>query len=424
MRRRRMRPGPVTTLLAAAVVLVLAAGAALVVLPADTKRAVAFFPATTGLYEGDEVRILGVPVGQIDSIEAEGDRVRVELHYDAEYRVPADAQAAIVAPTLVTSRYIQLAPRYTAGPVLADGAIIPKERTAVPVEWDEVKQQLSRVTEALGPRGMDRAGALSRAVGTAADSLDGQGRDINEAIEGLSRAAEVLADGRKDLFGTVRNLQVFVSALAASDQQIVEFNRRLASVSELLSDNREQLGTALADLRDVVATVEGFVRANREQLSTTVARLSAVSGTVAAQQEDLARALHVAPTPLVNLYNGIKPQTGSLIGQLAVTNFANPSQAVCSGVAAASNLDPRQATEFCARYLGPLLSLLTMNYPPVEANPVQRDGSTPTAGSPGERTEEPGRPPGPPAVPDGAAPAPPQGPAPDLGGLLLPGGGK
>ncbi|GAA2862130.1 MCE family protein [Pseudonocardia halophobica] len=368
--------------LAAVVVAVLVAGVLVAVSVSGTRKASAYFTSTTGMYPGDEVRILGVPVGKIDAITPEGNQVKVDFHYDSDQEVPADAQAAIVAPSLVTTRYLQLAPRYTGGPTLAEGAIIPLERTAVPVEWDSIKDQLSRLSTDLGPVADDPDGSLARALSVGADTLQGQGAGLNDTLKRLAAATTTLADGSDDLFGTVNNLQVFTAALATSDKQIEEFGTRLASVSGILDENRDQLGAALADLRTTVGTVQQFVADNRDRLGTSVDRLAGVTGILAAQQEDLAGVLHAAPLPLTNLYNAIQPGTASLHGQLALANLQNPSLFVCSGIAAAGNLDPQEAAKQCAAALGPLLDLLKVNYPPVAANPLSRPGSLPTEASP------------------------------------------
>ena len=97
----------------------------------------AYFSAATAIYPGDQVRVLGVEVGTIDTIEAQGTQTKVTMRISHATTVPADAQAVIVAPNLVAARYIQLTPAYTgSGPTLADGGVIPVERTAVPIEWD------------------------------------------------------------------------------------------------------------------------------------------------------------------------------------------------------------------------------------------------------------------------------------------------
>src|SRR6202048_1235912 len=99
-----------------------------------TTTRVAYFPDTLALYPGDKVQIMGVKVGAIDAIEPAGDKMRVTFHYDNKYKVPANASAVILNPTLVASRAIQLEPVYKGGPVLADNAVIPQERTQAPVE--------------------------------------------------------------------------------------------------------------------------------------------------------------------------------------------------------------------------------------------------------------------------------------------------
>lgn len=374
-----------------ALVAVLVVGLTVWIMGSSAHRATAYFTNTTGLYEGDEVRILGVPVGTVDRITPDGPQIRVEFEYDSDQPVPADAKAAIVAPTLVTSRYVQLAPRYDGGPVLADGAVIPIERTAVPVEWDEVKDQLSRVTRDLGPTAADRDGPLARALRVGADTLRGQGANLNDTVAQLAGAVSTLSNGSDDIFGTVRNLEVFTSALSTSDRQIVEFGQRLESVSGTLARNRQQLGTAVTDLRDTVRTVRKFVEDNRGRLGTSVDRLDQVTAMVAARQDDLAKVLHSAPTPLVNLYNAYDPSTASLHGQAVVSNLKNPAMFVCSGIAAAGKLEPREAARTCAQQLGPLLNLLKTNYPPVGVSPLEREGRGVVPASPRENIQPDGQ---------------------------------
>ena len=136
---------------------------------------VGYFPNSNGIFAGDEVRVLGVPVGKIDAIEPQPQRVEDQLLVQRKYRVPADAKAAILSPSLVTSRAIQLTPAYTGGPVMTDHAVIPQDRTAVPVEWDDVRNQLQKLTDALQPTEPGGVSTLGAFVNTAADNLRGQG---------------------------------------------------------------------------------------------------------------------------------------------------------------------------------------------------------------------------------------------------------
>ena len=109
------------TFLAVALVALLAAGVFVVIKVSDTinrVNVVAYFDSSNGIFVGDDVVILGVPVGQIDKIEPEPERVKISFWYDSKYKVPADANAAILSPTLVTSRALQLTPVFTGGPVM------------------------------------------------------------------------------------------------------------------------------------------------------------------------------------------------------------------------------------------------------------------------------------------------------------------
>jgi phospholipid/cholesterol/gamma-HCH transport system substrate-binding protein len=393
--------------LAVVVLLTLVAVTAVGVSRARQHQLTVYFPGALGLYAGDEVRVLGVPVGEVDSVTPDGPRVRVDLRYDADVPVPANAGAAIVAQTLVTARFVQLTPAYTGGPVLAEGAVIPEQRTVVPVEWDQVKDQVSKLAQALGPGGANRDGALSELVQAGADVGRGQGTKFRETIAALSSAVDTLSQSRGDLFGTVRNLQVFVTALRSSDELVDEFTRRLASVSTILNDNRTSLAAALADLDQAAGQVADFVQRNRDGLRTSVDDLGQVTSVLASQRSRLENILHTAPTALSNFYNIYDPASGSLTGALAASNIQSPAEMVCSGIAAASSTTPEQANSQCKQYLGPLLNLVATNYPPVGVNPVVRQGGAPRQNSTAG-----------PELPVPAQPGPPS----ELSKLLLGGG--
>ncbi|TWH09841.1 phospholipid/cholesterol/gamma-HCH transport system substrate-binding protein [Rhodococcus rhodochrous J45] len=335
------------------------------------------FTSSRGLYVGDDVRIMGVEVGRVTKIEPRGDRVLVRFDIDSERRIPADAQAAIVAPTLVSARFVQLTPPHTGGPELPVGATIPVERTAVPVEWDEITEQLTRLTTELGPDDTDPQGALGEVLDVAAANAEGHGPALRDSLQQLATAMRTISDGRHDLFGTLGNLQVFVEALSMSGDQIVSFHDRLASVTEILDANRDDMGAALAGLDAVLVDVERFVRDNRERVDTTVDRTAALTETLAAQRDGIAQVLHVAPTALSNLQGIYQPAHNTVVSALSLTNFANPAQFVCSALAAAEQVDAHTASELCVQYLGPILPLLAMDYPPVRINPTRGVGALP-----------------------------------------------
>ncbi|MFG1783233.1 MCE family protein [Rhodococcus oryzae] len=333
-------------------------------------RITAYFPTTTGIYPGDDVRVLGVTVGKIASIDPEGENARVEMDVDSDVDIPADAKAIIVAPSLVAARFIQLTPVYTGGETMGDDAEIPVERTAVPVEWDEIKAELAKLSTALGPEGGADQGSLGRFIDTAADNLEGNGESINKTLRELSDTMHTLSQGRTDLFSTIRNLQAFVNALSASNQQIVQFSGHLASVSSVLADNTDELGVALADLNVAMGDVQRFVSENRAGLTESVERLADATQVLAQKRPEIERVLHIAPNALANFNNIYQPAAGSLTGVIAASNANNPINMICGMVEALDTNDSDKSSDLCAQFLGPVLNSVKMNYPGILTNPA------------------------------------------------------
>ncbi len=350
--------------LAAALVLLAALGWT-ILRPAGQYRVTAFFTETVGLYPGSDVRVLGIPIGTITDIVPLGDTVRVEMSIDDDYDVPADADAIVLAPSLVSDRYVQFSPVYDGGPTMADGAEVPLDRTAIPVELDAVYGALDELSAALGPDGANENGALSDLVDVGAANLEGNGEALNRTLTGFSQAVETLAENRDDLFGSLENLQTFTSALATIDAQVGQFNDNMAAVSELLASEREDLQAAIAMLSDALGDVAGFVRDNTTLLTTNVDRLADVTLVLVQQRAKLAEVLDIAPAALGNLARAYNPDFGTLDTRDNGLGSLNAEIVVCAALAQLGRVDPkadlpvedltapvRDATEqICARLL-------------------------------------------------------------------------
>lgn len=360
-------------LAAGAVVLVLALAVAgrMIYIALTTNTVTASFTSTTGLYVGDDVRVLGVKVGRITRIRPGRDAAEVTMRVSSSVAIPADARAVIVAPTLVTGRFIQLAPRYTGGPQLADGGSIPLRHTAVPVEWDDIKSALNKLSTALGPTSTDPNGSLGRLINTGAANLGGgTAASLHDALTQLSQTTSLLSDGRNDLFATIRNLQVFVNALSNSNTQIVEFGGRLASVSQVLSDSSTELGSSLDSLDTAVGDIKDFIAQNTGGLTDSVQRLAAVTQQLVDKRPELEQVLHIAPTSLQNFYQIYQPAEGSLTGALAISEFRSPVAFVCGAVEGMSDNGSQKTADLCRQYLAPILNSLAFSYPPFLTNPA------------------------------------------------------
>ena len=339
---------------------------------ATTTNVSAYFSDTLAVYPGDRVQIMGVKVGAIDSIEALGDRMKVNFHYDSQYKVPANATASVLNPTVVASRVLQLDPPYTGGAALADNDVIPMERTRVPVEWDDIRSQLDKLVTELGPaegKPGDK-GPLGDLVESLADNLNGKGKEINTTFRALSDAVAALNEGRGDLFATTKSLAVFVNALHQNDKQFVALNNNLATFTSLLNNSDQEVSRALQEIDGLLKTARKFVDDNGSLLSKDINNLADVTN--ALMQPDarngLETVLHVYPTLAANTSMIYHPSHGAIVAIPAVANWANPMQFLCSAIQAGSRLGYQDSAELCAEYLAPILDATKFNSPPFGVN--------------------------------------------------------
>jgi virulence factor Mce-like protein len=281
--------------LACVFVLVLATGLWWLTRPAAPTRLTAYFDRAVGLYDGSDVRVLGVKVGTVRDVTPEGPVVRVDLTVDPKYPIPAGASAAIIASSLVSDRYVQLTPAYIDGPTMATGTVIPRERTATPVEIDELLRSVDTLSTALGPNGANSTGALSAVLDTTAANLAGNGADLNATLTQLGKLADTLGRSRGDLFATVDNLNTFTATLAQSDAQVRQFQSRLADVSGYLAGERGQVGDTLKATAGALGQVSSFIRDNRELVASNLRQLTDITQALVDERKALAEVIDVAP---------------------------------------------------------------------------------------------------------------------------------
>ncbi|MDT7648512.1 MAG: phospholipid/cholesterol/gamma-HCH transport system substrate-binding protein [Pseudonocardiales bacterium] len=279
--------------------------------PSGTKYS-AMLSTVIGLYPGSDVRVLGVPVGRIDSVEPRGQLVKVNFEVNSRTKVPAGAMAAVVAPTVVADRYLQLTPVYTGGPTMAPGTVIPKERTASPAEFDDLLASAQKLSTSLGPQGVNSNGALSDALHTLALNLNGNGKQLNTTLDNTAQAINTLSASRDNLAGTVQNLASFTTNLKQNDGKVREFTHQFAQVSDYLADERQNLGETLKQLSETLGDVAKFVHDNRSEIRSNVDKLGEIVGTVNGERLALEQVLDTAGPGLDGLVNAYNGSSGTL----------------------------------------------------------------------------------------------------------------
>ncbi|WP_375487433.1 MCE family protein [uncultured Jatrophihabitans sp.] len=294
----------------------------------DDKKVSANFAEAVGIYTGTPVKILGVNVGTVDSVKPGPTGVKVTMSYDSAYKLPANVQSIEVANSLVSDRYIQLAPVYKSGAVMRNGGTISTKNTSGPAELDDIYASLNKLSVALGPKGANKGGkqngALSTLLKVSAANLKGNGAALGNSITQLSKAARTLSDSRGDLFQTVANLRTFTGALKSSDGQVRLFNTQLAQVAGDLASERTDLGAALHDLGIALNNVNTFVKANAGKLHTSIAGLRTLTGVLVNEKGSLEETLAVAPVALANIVHAYSPTVGGIATRSNLSSLTNP----------------------------------------------------------------------------------------------------
>jgi virulence factor Mce-like protein len=325
----------------AGIVIVLLVGAFLLLIPGSgSKHVTAEFPRAISLYKGSDVKILGVSVGKVDEVDPQGTKVLVSFHYDAKYKVPADAKAAVISPSIVGDRFIQLTPVYTGGATLADNAKLGLDRTATPLELDQIFGSITDLTTALGPQGANKpdasgTGALTRLLDSTARNFGGQGVQFNQTLHNLSLLTKTLADNKDELFGTVSEVEKFTSALSKNDDTVRRFNDSLASGAQLLADERQDFAAVLQNLSVALTQVKSFVADNKSLLSSNIKELNQLSKVLVKNRDALDETLTDAPVALNNLFLAYNESSGTLdtranVGETVSKLTSTPSVVLCA----------------------------------------------------------------------------------------------
>lgn len=339
--------GKISPLVGGLVVAAMIVALAVVFWPGGDKRElVAEFPRTISLYAGSDVKILGVPVGKVDSVTPAGTHVVVKISYDAQYKVPKDAKAAVIAPSIVGDRFVQLTPAYSGGAVLPNNARLGEDRTATPLELDQIFGSLNQLNIALGPDGANKpdasgVGPLTRLLSSTAANFGGQGEQFNKTLRNLGQLTGTLSDNKDQFFSTINQLEKFTNKLAVNDKTVRNFNDSLAGGADVLATERQELAAALTNLAVAMKQVRSFVRDNRAGLTSNIKGLNQISKTLVKQRDALDKSLSYAPVALNNLAltydrgSGGTLDTRASVGEVLNQIRLDPGAVLCGFVSQA-----------------------------------------------------------------------------------------
>ncbi|MFE5285937.1 MCE family protein [Nocardia sp. NPDC056611] len=267
------------------------------------------FESVAGLYAGNEVAVLGVPIGTVETVTPKGSYVQVTMSLDKDVKIPADAIAALVNPQLITNRHVELAPAYTGdGPTLADGAYIPLQRTRVPVELDRILATFSQLGDAL--KGDNTTGPMASRV--LFPLLNGNGDKLRQTLDQLSGAFEVTFANKDQISNTIVKLNDITQVIAANDQTVRDFSGRLTELVNLMGEQAPGIDAVLRQLDDFVTNTATLVGQNKDQLAGALTRFVAITDQMRANARGLTEIVDVGPLMFQNLANATSTEHQAL----------------------------------------------------------------------------------------------------------------
>lgn len=297
-------------------------GTGCTLVPADLKHAAgqsikvtAYFESVAGLYADNDVDVLGMPVGRVLSITPQGGRVKVEFTVDKDIPIPADATAAIINTSLVTTRHIELSPTYTEGPKLTDGATIKDAKS--PVEIGTLFDTVENLVDEF-KSDPDGNGPLSDMLSISSGIFGGNGERMKAAIDELSKAAQVGVDNGDALVDVIKQMSVLTTTLVDNYPKMKAFSSSITQVSQMLGDQAPGLQATMDALNQTLNNTATFLEGNSGTLGGAMGRLAGLIANLSDYSRQLVDTIDVAPLAFENLANSVSVEQRAWRAQVMV----------------------------------------------------------------------------------------------------------
>ncbi|MEB3031824.1 MCE family protein [[Mycobacterium] nativiensis] len=287
------------------------------------------FEDTVGLYQGNSVAVLGMPVGSVTSIVSKDTYVEVTLTIDKGVDIPADAQAVTVSTSILTDRHIELTPAYQGGAKLHTGDVIGLGRTRTPVEFDRTLAMVDKLSTALRGDG-NGAGPIADLINVGSQINATSGPQIKATLDQLSQALRLGSDNgmqsKKDIQAIVTSLATLTQEAADNDASIREFGANLRQLSDILAAQDLGTGSTGAKINDILAQTTTLLEQNRDGLKSTARDYQTITTAMVDYQRELAEFFDVTPMTVDNVWNTLDLPGGAVRAHLSADKIYMQSQ--------------------------------------------------------------------------------------------------
>ncbi|MBE1530983.1 MCE family protein [Actinomadura algeriensis] len=292
-----------------------AGGCSLVPAAGEDRTMTVYFPKARSFYPESKVKVMGADVGRVESVQNLGDKIRVTFRIRDDVPLPKGVQASIVPLNLIGERNLVLHPAWRPGQPKEEADEIPIERTHVPVEVDDALDAFTNLADALDPTKMQSA------LGTAAGTVQGNGRQFNATLEQSARLVENVAGQDQELIEVAENLDRLAGVVRGREQVLGTLIRNFGEATRVLSSERGELQELIKGMLVLADNGQELLDKYKGQLPYDLAVLTRAALVLKGNSKEIAQLVNVLPGISDALIGGYDPKTKSLYIRFATDAF-------------------------------------------------------------------------------------------------------
>jgi len=245
----------------------------------------ASFSEAGGLKPNDEVRVAGVRVGEVKSVDLQGDHVRVTFLVDSGVHFGTQTGAAIKVKTLLGAMYLALKP---AGPgQLKEDSQIPVSRTTSPFDVVQAFSGLAKTSERID------TGQLAKALNTMAALTEHTPASFRSALKGLSSLSQNIAARDDQLNTLLTNMQKVSKVVGDHSDDLVTLMRDGSKLFQAVVARRQAIHDLLTSTSRLATQLTGLVQDSRADLAPALQHLNSVVDMLRRNQDNLDNSLRL-----------------------------------------------------------------------------------------------------------------------------------
>lgn len=299
------------------------------------------FEDSGGIFVNAEVTYRGVSVGRVTDMQLVDDGVRVVLRIDRDAGpIPADTEAAVATRSAVGEQYVILRPTSEGEPYLEDGAVIPQERTSIPVP---VEQMLLHLDGLVGSIDEENLRIVIEELGRA---FEGAGEDLGRLIDNgdllLARAQESLPQ----TLDLIVDSQTVLDTQRESRSAIRQWASDLRLVTDTLVDMDPDLREIVVNAPDAGQSLQDLVDQAGPGLGSLIRNLDILNGVTIPRLDGVRQMLVTYPDVVTGGFTVVRRDADGVLRSHFgfVLNAGDPHSCV-SGYVPSSNVPTQAAAQ-------------------------------------------------------------------------------